>query len=150
MIKYNLRSCTKDDWEFVYQAKKEAYKHYVEKFWGAWDEEKQQSFFADFIRKVQDTLSIIEYKDTSIGFYHGNKLDQNTYEIGNIIVIPSYQEHGIGTDILQNVIKGNPKLKMRLQVFKENPAINLYKRLDFVVVDETRTHYIMERKINFR
>ena len=36
---------------------------------------------------------------------------------------------------------------MHLQVFKDNPAINLYKRLDFVVVDETRTHYIMERQV---
>ena len=146
MIKYDLRPYTKDDLEFVYQAKKDAYKHYVEKFWGAWDEEKQRSFFSDFIKKFQDTLSIIEYENTPIGLYHGNMTDQNAYEIGNIIVIPSYQGHGIGTDILQNVIKNNPKLKMHLQVFKENPAINLYKRLGFVVVDETRTHCIMERK----
>ena len=146
MIKYNLRPYTKADSEFVYQAKKEAYKYYVEKFWGAWDEEKQRSFFADFIEKVQNTLSIIEHEGKSIGLYHGNMMDQNTYEIGNVIVIPSCQGHGIGTDILKSIIENNPKLKMHLQVFKENPAINLYKRLGFVVVDETRTHLIMERK----
>ena len=146
MIKYDLRPYTKADSEFVYQAKKEAYKYYVEKFWGAWDEEKQRSFFADFIEKVQNTLSIIEHEGKSIGLYHGNMMDQNTYEIGNVIVIPSCQGHGIGTDILKNIIENNPKLKMHLQVFKENPAINLYKRLGFVVVDETRTHLIMERK----
>ena len=49
MIKYNLRPYIEADLEFVYQAKKEAYKCYVEKFWGAWDEEKQRSFFTDFI-----------------------------------------------------------------------------------------------------
>lgn len=146
MIAYKLRPYTEADYKFVYQAKKEAYKFYVEKFWGSWDEEKQRSFFADFIKKVQDTLSIIEYEDTSIGLYHGNIMDQNTYEIGNIIVVPNYQGKGIGTDILQNVMKKYPNLKMHLQVFKENPAIDLYKRLDFIIVDETRTHYIMERK----
>ena len=146
MIKYNLRPYTKDDSEFVYQAKKEAYKHYVEKFWGAWDDEKQRSFFADFIKKVQGSLSIIEHKGAPIGLYHGDMMDQNTYEIGNIIIIPNYQGNGIGSDILQKVIHDNPELKIHLQVFKENPAINLYKRLDFVVVDETRTHCIMERK----
>ena len=146
MIKYNLRPYTQDDLEFVYQAKKGAYKCYVEKFWGTWDEEKQRAFFADFIKKVQNTLSIVEYEDTPIGLYHGDIMDENTYEIGNIIVIPSYQGHCIGTDILQNIINDNPKLKMRLQVFKENPAINLYKRLGFIVVDETQTHCIMELK----
>ena len=146
MIAYKLRPYTEADYEFVYQAKKEAYKSYVEKFWGAWDEEKQRSFFADFIKKVQDTLSIVEYEGRSIGLYHGNMMNQDTYEIGNVIVIPNYQGHGIGTDILQNVIKDNPKFKMHLQVFKGNPAINLYKRLGFVVVDETKTHCIMERK----
>ena len=35
---------------------------------------------------------------------------------------------------------------MHLQVFKTNPAIDLYKRLGFETVDETRTHCIMERK----
>ena len=145
MIQYNLRPYTKSDLEFVYQAKKEAYKYYVEKFWGAWDEEKQRSFFADFIEKVQDSLLIIEHETESIGLYHGNLLDHDTYEIGNIIVIPSYQGNGIGSDILTKVIQDNPKLKMHLQVFKDNPAINLYRRLGFVVIDETRTHLIMER-----
>ena len=145
MLPYKLRSYTQADYEFVYQAKKDAYKCYVEEFWGAWDEEQQRSFFADFIKKVQDTLSIVEYEGTSIGLYHGNLMDHDTYEIGNIIVIPSYQGNGIGSDILTKVIQNNQKLKMHLQVFKDNPAINLYRRLGFVVIDETRTHLIMER-----
>jgi ribosomal protein S18 acetylase RimI-like enzyme len=99
-----------------------------------------------FIKKVQDSLLIIENEGKAIGFYHGNLMDHDTYEIGNIIVIPSYQGNGIGSDILTKVIQNHPKLKMHLQVFKGNPAINLYKRLGFVVVDETRTHLIMERE----
>ena len=146
MINYNLRPYTQGDYEFVYQAKKDAYKKYVEEFWGVWDEDKQRAFFNDFIKKVQSFLQIIEFENTPIGIYHGDMMEQDTYEIGNIIVIPSYQGHGIGTEILQNVIKDNPNLKMHLQVFKGNPAINLYKRLGFETVDETRTHCIMERK----
>ena len=146
MIQYKLRPYTKSDLEFVYQAKKEAYKPYVEKFWGAWDDKKQRSFFADFINKVQDSLFIIEHEGQAIGLYHGNLVDHDTYEIGNIIVIPSYQGNGIGSDILTKVIQDNPKLKMHLQVFKDNPAVHLYKRLGFVIVDETRTHLIMGRE----
>ena len=146
MIRYKLRPYTKSDLDFVYQTKKEAYQHYVEKFWGTWNEEKQRSFFTDFIKKVQNSLLIIEHKGEAIGLYHGNLMDHDTYEIGNIIVIPSYQGKGIGSDILMKIIQKNPKLKIHLQVFKDNPAINLYKRLGFVIVDETRTHLIMEHK----
>ena len=86
MIQYKLRRYTKGDLEFVYQAKKEAYKNYVEKFWGSWDEKKQRTLFSDFIKKVQDSLFMIEYNKTPIGLYHGNLMDKDTYEIGNIIV----------------------------------------------------------------
>jgi len=146
VIPYQLRPYTKADFDFVYQAKKEAYQSYVEKFWGVWDEEKQRSFFNDFIQKVQGALSIIEYNGAPIGLYHGDMMNQETYEIGNIIVIPEYQGKGIGTDILFKVIQKYPKIKMHLQVFKGNPAIHLYQRLGFVIADETRTHAIMERE----
>ena len=144
---YKLRPYTEDELEFIYQTKKEAYKYYVEKFWGPWNEEQQRSFFADFMSKVQNSLQIIECDNKHVGIYHGEMLDDDTYEIGNIILIPEYQATGIGKDILANVIKEHPKSKMHLQVFKDNPAINLYKRLDFVVVGETRTHHIMERQV---
>ena len=56
MISYRLRPYTEVDFEFVYQAKKEAYKDYVEKFWGIWDEGKQRSFFDDFRDKASELL----------------------------------------------------------------------------------------------
>ena len=145
MIPYKLRPYTQADFEFVYRIKKIAYRPYVEKFWGAWDEEKQRVFFADFIKKVQNSLLIIEYKSSSIGIYHGDMTEPDIYEIGNIIVDPNHQGQGIGTDILLNMIKKYSKVKMQLRVFKGNPAVDLYHRLGFMIVDETRTHYIMER-----
>jgi len=145
MLPYTLRPYIKDDFEFVYQTKKAAYQRYVEKLWGAWDEQKQRSFFADFIKNFQNSLLIIESENAPIGIYHGNMIDENTYEIGNIIIVPQYQRNGIGQHILQDIIKQHSKCKIQLQVFKDNPAINLYKRLNFDVVDETKTHYIMER-----
>ncbi len=146
MISYKLRPYMQADFEFVYQIKKEAYKKYVEEFWGTWDENKQHAFFNDFMNKVQNSLQIIEFDGEPIGIYHGDMMEQDTYELGNLILIPEYQRKGIGKDILSNIIKKYPKLKMHLQVFKSNPAIHLYKRLGFKMVDETRTHYIMERK----
>ena len=144
MIPYQLRPYTNADFDFVYRVKTEAFKGYVEKFWGVWAEDKQRGFFANFIEKFQNSLLIIEHNETPIGIYHGELIDQDTYEIGNIIIVPAYQRQGIGKDILQNIIKAHPNKKMRLRVFKGNPAIALYKRLGFAVADESQTHYFME------
>lgn len=107
MLPYTLRPYIKDDFEFVYQTKKAAYQRYVEKLWGAWDEEKQRSFFADFIQKVEHSLLIIECKGVRIGIYHGKMTDEHTYEIGNIIIVPQYQRNGIGQHILQDILSNN-------------------------------------------
>ena len=109
MLPYTLRPFTKDDFDFVYQIKKEAYQCYVEKFWGEWNEEKQRSFFADFIQKVEHSLLIIECKGVRIGIYHGKMTDEHTYEIGNIIIEPRYRRNGIGQAILQDVITQHSK-----------------------------------------
>ena len=143
MIPYKLRPYTKADFKFVYETKKSAYKPYVEKYWGTWDEEKQHSLFDDFIKKVHNSLSIIEYKGFPIGIYHGELIDKDIYEIGNIIIIPAYQRKGIGKDILLNVMNTHSNFKIKLRVFKDNPAVNLYKKLGFITIDETQTHCLM-------
>ena len=40
---------TDDDYEFVYEVKKNAYKKYVEECWGSWVEEDQRAYFEKFI-----------------------------------------------------------------------------------------------------
>ena len=49
-IEYIFDNYTEDDYEFVYETKKQAYKKYVEANWGEWNEDKQREMFADFIK----------------------------------------------------------------------------------------------------
>lgn len=42
MRNYILRKYVNDDYEFVYEVKKNAYKKYVEKCWDKWDEIDQK------------------------------------------------------------------------------------------------------------
>ena len=53
MIKYNFRNFTDEDYEFVYELKKCAYKKYVELNWGVWDEIAQREYFKKFIETVE-------------------------------------------------------------------------------------------------
>ena len=43
----------------------------------------------------------------SSGFYNGKEIENNTFEIGNICIKPEYQNKGIGTALLKDIILEN-------------------------------------------
>ena len=142
---YKLKKYSDDYYNFVYEVKKEAYKKYVEENFGEWNEEVQKEYFDKFINNVKENAYIIECDNKDIGFYNGEVLENGDYEIGNICIIPEYQGKGIGTKILKDIIKQNQERNIKLQYFKQNPVGNLYKRLGFVLVGESKYHYQMEK-----
>ena len=63
--------------------------------------------------------------------------------LDEIYLEEEYRNKGIGTDILKNVINNNDIIF--LWVYKENlKAVLLYKKLGFVVLDETESRYYMK------
>ena len=132
-----------ENYEFVYEIKKNAYKKYVEQCWGNWVEEDQKKYFEKFITKVKNNAFIIMFDDKKIGFYNGEILPNGNYEIGNICIIPEYQGKGIGTKILKDKLEENKDRNIEIQYFKQNPVGKLYKKLGFVPCGETKFHYQM-------
>lgn len=141
--KVNLVPYTDEDYEFVYEVKKDAYKKYVEECWGEWIEEDQRKYFENFINNVRDNAFIIMSGDTKIGFYNGEVLENGNYEVGNICIIPEYQSKGIGTKILKDKLEEYKNYDIELQYFKQNPVGNLYRRLGFIPDKEKEFHYTM-------
>ncbi len=137
---------TDNDYEFVYEVKKNAYKKYVEECWGSWIEEEQRKYFENFITTVKDNAYIIVDGNKKIGFYNGEILDNGNYEVGNICIIPEYQGKGIGTKILMEKLEENKDRDVEIQYFKQNPVGSLYERLGFVKSGETQFHYQMIRQ----
>ena len=73
----------------------------------------------------------IELMMNQYGFYNGKEIENNTFEIGNICIKPEYQNKGIGTAILKEIIFENKDKNIKLQVFKINKrAIKLYEKMD--------------------
>lgn len=146
---YNMRPFIDNKYhnykEFVYQIKKNAYKKYVEECWGKWDEDAQRKYFDTFINQVEKDAWIIQLNGVDIGFYNGMKIDDETYEIGNICIIPEYQGKGIGTSVLKDIIKLHENQNILIQYFKQNPVGKLYERLGFIPNGETEFHYQMIR-----
>ena len=144
-IMYKLKKYLDNYYNFVYEVKKEAYRKYVEENFGKWDEEVQKEYFDKFINDVKDNAYIIEYDNKDIGFYNGEVLENGDYEIGNICILPEYQGKGIGTKILEDISNQNKERNIKLQYFKQNPVGELYRRLGFALVGETKYHYQMEK-----
>lgn len=138
-----VRKYTNNDYGFVYQVKKNAYKKYVEECWGAWIEEKQQKYFENFINQVRENAFIIQYDNRDIGFYNGEILENGDYEVGNICIVSEYQGKGIGTKILKDILEQYKYNDIQIQYFKQNPVGNLYERLGFEKSGETDFHYQM-------
>ena len=134
---------TDNDYEFVYDVKKNAYKKYVEECWGPWNEENQRKFFDNFINTVKNDAYVIMDNDKKIGFYNGLLLDNGNYEIGNICIIPEYQGKGIGTKILKDKLEEYKDRDIEIQYFKQNPVGKLYERLGFIPNGEKQFHYLM-------
>ena len=143
MIEYKFRNITPEDYEYIYELKKNAYKEYVIMNWEAWDEEAQKEYFKNFINTYKDTTYIIQTEGKDIGFYNDAMLENGNYEIGNICIIPEYQGKGIGTKILKDVIEDHKEFNIEIQYFKQNPVGKLYERLGFIPNGETKFHYQM-------
>ena len=143
---YILKKYKDDDYEFIYDVKKNSYKKYVEQCWGKWDEKEQRERFKDFIEKTSDRIYIIVVNNVKIGFYQGLDVNERTYFIENICIIPKYQGKGIGTEILKAKIKEHSNKSIEIQYFKQNPVGKLYERLGFEPNGETEFHYQMIKR----
>jgi len=143
MNNYKLVPMTDEDYDFIYEVKKNAYKKYVELNWGTWNEEMQRGFFEKFITTFRNNIYIIDLDGKKIGFYQGETLENGDYDIGNICIIPEYQGKGLGTHVLKNALEEHKEQNIHIQYFKQNPVGNLYARLGFVPNGETDYHYQM-------
>ncbi|MBQ6135334.1 MAG: GNAT family N-acetyltransferase [Bacilli bacterium] len=143
MEKYKMEPYKEEYYDFVYEAKKNAYQKYVEECWGSWKEEEQKEYFKKFMKTYQNSSYIIKVENKPVGFYNDSELEDGSYEIGNICIIPEYRGRGIGTSILKEKLEEHKDQNIRIQFFKQNPVGELYKRLGFIPDGETEFHYQM-------
>ena len=138
-----------DEIKFIYNLKKEVYHKYIEEIYGEWNEENQNKLFNKFMKENSKNIELIYLNDKLVGFYNVKNKDDNTFEIANICVMPEYQNNGIGTAVLKEILLfDNNDEDVFLQCFKESPAINLFEMMGFKKKTETQTHYIMKKSGN--
>ena len=130
--------------EFSYQVKKAAEGEYIALMFD-WDEDVQRGFHAKAWQERKP--DIITYDGKPIGTIATTE-SEDCIEIGQFFILPEYQNKGIGTYLLKNILEKADQLGMNvtLRFLKNNPAKSLYLRNGFRLVDTSEILYHMERK----
>jgi ribosomal protein S18 acetylase RimI-like enzyme len=143
MTAYTMRSATMQDLPWLFVAKEEAYRAYVEEIWGRWDEAFQRQWLEEEFTRT--TTRIINSDNRYIGFLQTDDETRRTF-IRNLVIAQPYQGRGIGTAILHSIMTAAAAggRAVELGVFKINDrARALYERLGFITTGETGTHFEM-------
>jgi len=131
--------------EFSYQVKKEAEGEYITHMFG-WDEDVQRDFHGRAWE--QQKPDIITYDGKPIGTIATIE-SKDCIEIGQFFILPDYQNKGIGTYLLKNILDKADRLGKNIVLcfLKNNPVMSLYARNGFRVVRTGEVAHHMERKI---
>nr|WP_281179389.1 GNAT family N-acetyltransferase [Sedimenticola selenatireducens] len=77
-------------------------------------------------------VSIVIMNERRVGYLSMKRDDQGIY-IENIQLSPFLHGRGMGTEILEQLLKRYDREVIRLTTFSDNPARCLYERLGFII-----------------
>ncbi len=135
---YALRQATEDDLDFLYHLHVATMREYVAAVYG-WDDAFQERYFKERFDPPSSCIIVVEGQD--VGMVRAVEEEGELF-ISHIHVLPEYQNRGIGTAVLKDILRGAEErgLPVALRVLRGNPAKRLYQRLGFTAVEETETH----------
>ena len=136
-----FRPALDSDIDSLYALHVATMREYVDQTWG-WDDAVQEAMFRK--NYVPAEIQIITLNGKDIGMISLEERKEDVF-LRVIEIHPSYQRQNLGTTIIQKIMNDAiHKMKpIRLRVLRVNPAKRLYDRLGFLVIEETKTHYIM-------
>ena len=129
--------------DFAFEVKRVALGPHIISRWG-WDEAFQRNFHE---QRFRDTpFCRIMHNGQAVGTVALTALADHL-RLDEFYLLPAYQGQGLGTRILKHcaAYRRRSRIAARLRYLKWNPVGSLYQRHGFRGIDETETHFIMER-----
>ena len=138
---YKLIKSSNDDIEKLIDYKKKTIFEYAKDL-SENEINKINNYVKNNVPKLLNNYSNIVVDDKVVGCLLLTDKDDGTL-LDEIYLEEKYRNKGIGTNIIKEVINNNDIIY--LWVYKENvQAISLYKKLGFVVIEETESRYYMK------
>ena len=111
------------------------YKDYIINLSGVLDSE--------YIDTNSKNIRIVELNGETIGFYEDNIIDDNTFEIKNLVLDSNFRGRGFGRRIIEDFISLYDK---DVIVNVDDSLVNYFKNIDFEVIDSVNNKYKMLRR----
>lgn len=110
--------------------------------------DQQFSFQHDYYQKnyLGASFYLIKFREATIGrLYIDRNFENKSIRIIDIAILPRWQNKGVGTQILNDILKEGKERNMPVTIHVEsfNPAMQLYIRLGFKKISETNGVYFL-------
>jgi ribosomal protein S18 acetylase RimI-like enzyme len=142
-LEFNMRDCQDEDYSFVLNLLKENMLSSFIKHWGEWNPESFKKGFK------KENIKIIEHKSAPVACYDIKFQESRSY-INNIQVSKSLQGKGLGSflmNLMEKETKEHNLDKIRLKVFKDTLALNLYIKLGYKQITDEGSSVILEKSL---
>ncbi len=138
-IKIEARNCKISDYSFVYNLTKRSVFDFVSRdvIWS------KKHFDKDFHSEYKH-LRILYLRKRKIGFYMLENKPTHLF-VTKLYLTESYRNKGIGSHLMKKFELETKKKRVRLEVWKGNPAKNIYKKLGYKTIGYKNHKYLMER-----
>ena len=142
-MRLQRRPASPGDTEFGRSVHHQAYREVVERQFGAWNEAVQDAYFRNSWNAAPH--EIVECDGAPVG-YVCIEDRSDLIHVRELVVLPEFQNGGIGTAVLLQVMahaeaRGVP---VQLGTHHMNRAAELYRRLGFREIGRTETHILFE------
>jgi len=141
-MEISRRAATPGDENLARRLHESGYRDVVIRQFGAWDQERQECFFDE--KWFPEEYEILLCGQADCGYLWVADGEDHV-DIMEIVILPEYQNRGIGSRILeQEIARARARdVPVRLRVLKQSRAISLYRRLGFEEYGRTETHVLM-------
>lgn len=152
-MQINFRNIQSNDFTFLKKVYRSTREEELDRT--MWNED-EKSKFIDFQFNAQHSHYTNAYKGAGFNIIEWNNIKvgrlylwetETQIRIMDIALLIEFRGKGIGTFILNDLIKKSEKVEKKLNIHVEynNPALKLYERLGFKKTDDTGVYYFMER-----
>lgn len=122
-IEHYFRKATIDDFDFIFDLKKKNFKKYIEEYF-EWNEEERKEMYYNTLKNYLGKYNIIVINNKNVGVFAVDESYKGESYISEISLNKEYQNKGIGTDILNNLLIKNKIKKYCIWNFKILKIIN--------------------------